>query len=201
MKTVKDVSGVILAGGKSSRYGKNKAFVKIDGIPLIERVIRVMASVFQELILITNTPDEYSYLRLPTYEDLIKGLGPLGGIFTALNAITNHSAFLVACDMPFLKPKLLSHMVESKDDFDVVVPRISGKLETLHALYGKTCLPAIRRMIDSRQYQVHRFFSEVSVRYVDEDEILQFDPYLRSFLNVNTPQKLRHIQETSYEVQ
>ena len=102
--------------------------------------------------------------------------------------------------MPSLNPRLLRHMVECKDDFDVVVPRISGKMESLHALYRKSCLRAIRRLIDSRQYQVIRFFSKVSVRYVDEDEIRQFDPKLGSFFNVNTPQELESIQETNYEV-
>ncbi len=76
MKKIKDVTGVILAGGKSLRYGRNKALVTIDGIPLIERVINVMRSLFRHLILITNTPGEYSYLKLPMQEDLIKGLGP-----------------------------------------------------------------------------------------------------------------------------
>ena len=102
MKEIKDVTGVILAGGKSLRYGRNKALVKIDGIPLIERVINVMGSLFRHLILITNTPHEYSYLKLPMHEDLIKGLGPLGGIFTALMTIRNEAGFFVACDMPHL---------------------------------------------------------------------------------------------------
>lgn len=195
MKTIDDVSGIILAGGKSSRYGKNKAFVKINGIPLIEKVITVMGSVFQELIIITNTPHKYSHLRLPVCEDLIEGLGPLGGIFTGLTAISKDAGFFVACDMPSLNRELLRHMVECKDDFDAVVPRISGKMEALYALYRNTCLPAIRRLIDSREYQIFRFFSEVSVRYVDEGEIRQFDPELRSFFNVNTPQELQEIQQ------
>ncbi|MEE9418933.1 MAG: molybdenum cofactor guanylyltransferase [Desulfatiglandaceae bacterium] len=195
MKTIDDVSGVILAGGKSSRYGKNKAFIKINGIPLIEKVITVMGSVFQELIIITNTPHKYSHLRLPVYKDLIEGLGPLGGIFTGLTAISKDAGFFVACDMPSLNRELLRHMVECKDDFDAVVPRISGKMEALYALYRNTCLPAIRRQIDSREYQIFRFFPEVSVRYVDEGEIRQFDPELRSFFNVNTPQELQEIQQ------
>jgi molybdopterin-guanine dinucleotide biosynthesis protein A len=188
-----DVTGVILAGGRSRRYGKNKALVEIDGIPLIERVVSVMQSVFQHLILITNTPDEYSYLKLPMYEDLIKGLGPLGGIFTALTTITNEAGFLVACDMPSLNRELIHHMVKVRDDFDAVVPRIRGNTEALHALYCKRCLPAIRRLVDSREYQVLRFFPKVSVRYVDENEIRRFDPELRSFFNVNRPQELGRI--------
>jgi molybdopterin-guanine dinucleotide biosynthesis protein A len=187
----RDVSGVVLAGGKSSRYGKNKALVEINGVTLIERVMRVMHSLFQDVILITNTPDEYAHLRLPMHQDLIRGLGPMGGIYTALSAMENHAGFFVACDMPFLNQELIQHMVEIRDYFDVVVPRISQKMEALHALYGKGCLPAIERLIDSRQYQIIQFLSSVSVRYVDEDEIRRFDPGLDSFFNVNRPHELR----------
>ena len=137
MKKIKDVTGVILAGGRSLRYGSNKALVKIDGLPLIGRVVSVMQSIFHHLILITNNPDEYSNLKLPMYEDLIKGLGPLGGIFTALMTITNEAGFFVACDMPSLNRDLIHHMVKLRDDFDAVVPRIRGNTEALHALYAK----------------------------------------------------------------
>ena len=187
----KDVTGVILAGGKSSRYGTNKALAKINGIPLIENVIRVMGSLFQDLVLITNTPDEYAYLELPMYEDLVKGLGPIGGIYTALTSITNEAGFFVACDMPFLNPDLIRHMVGIRDDFDAVVPEISGKMESLHALYAGRCLPAVRRLIDLHECQIIRFFSEVSVRHVKENEIRRFDPELKAFFNVNRPEELR----------
>jgi molybdopterin-guanine dinucleotide biosynthesis protein A len=185
-----DVAGVILAGGKSSRYGKNKALVEIEGISLIERVTAVMQSLFQHLIIITNTPDEYAHLKLPMQEDLIKGLGPLGGIFTALMSITDVAGFFVACDMPFLNPGLIRYMVDVKENFDAVVPRIHGNIEAIHALYSKRCLPNIRRLIDARQYQVFRFFPDISVRYVDENEIRRFDPDLRSFFNINEPKAL-----------
>lgn len=191
MKKIKDVTGVILAGGKSLRYGRNKALVKIDGIPLIERVINVMGSLFRHLILITNTPDEYSYLKLPMHEDLIKGLGPLGGIFTALMTIRNEAGFFVACDMPHLNRELIHHMVEVRYDFDAVVPRTQEGTEALHALYGKRCLPPIKRLIDSSQYQTLRFFPKVSVRYVDENEIRRFDPQLESFFNINKPDAMK----------
>jgi molybdopterin-guanine dinucleotide biosynthesis protein A len=190
---IKDVSGLILAGGESSRYGKNKALVNINGIPLIQRVSRVMQSLFQEVILITNTPDEYSFLKLPMYEDLIKGLGPMGGLFTGLTRMANDAGFLVGCDMPFLNRKLIRHIVEIRDDCDVIVPRISGMMEPLHALYSKGCLSAIRKLIDSRKYQIFQFFSEVSVKYVDEGFIRRFDPEIRCFYNINEPQQLNNI--------
>jgi molybdopterin-guanine dinucleotide biosynthesis protein A len=193
MKKIQDVTGVILAGGKSLRYGRNKALVDIDGIPVIERVINVMGSLFRHLILITNTTDEYSYLKLPMQEDLIKGLGPLGGIFTALMTIRNEAGFFVACDMPYLNLELIHHMVEVRYDFDAVVPRTHGGTEALHALYDKRCLPPIKRLIDSSQYQILRFFPKVSVRYVDENEIRRFDPQLESFFNINKPDAMKNV--------
>ncbi len=192
---IENVSGVILAGGKSRRYGINKAFVKTDGIALIERVIMVLRSLFQHLILVTNTPDEYAYLKLPMHEDLIKGLGPMGGVFTGLSVIPNDAGFFVACDMPFLNHNLIRYMAKNKGSFDVVVPRICGMMESLHALYDKRCLPAIKRLINSKEYQIIRIFQEVSVRYIDEDEIRGFDPKLRSIINVNTPQELRRLEK------
>ncbi len=187
---LKGITGIILAGGKSSRYGVNKAFIEINGVQLIERVITVMGSVFEHLILITNTPHEYTYLNLPMYEDLIKGLGPIGGILTGLKAISDESGFFVACDMPFINDDLIHYMVEVRDDYDAVVPRITWKMETLHALYRKSCLTAIRELIESNEYQTIKFFNKVRVRYVDWDEIRAFDPKQRSFFNVNSPQEL-----------
>jgi molybdopterin-guanine dinucleotide biosynthesis protein A len=186
----KGIPGIILAGGKSSRYGRNKALIEMNGIRLIERVIGVMEPVFEHLIIITNTPQEYAYLQLPTYEDLIKGLGPLGGIFTGLEAISDEVGFFVACDMPFLNSELIRHMVETREDFDAVVPRIDWKIETLHAIYSKGCLPAIRELIDARNYQVIKFLHNVRVRYVEEEEIRAFDPELKSFFNINRPEEL-----------
>ena len=188
------LTGVILAGGKSRRYGSNKALVRIDGMALIERVTGVMQSLFHDVILITNTPEEYAHLRLPMHEDLIKGLGPLGGIYTALRAISNEAGFFVACDMPFLNRALIQYMVAVRGNSDVVVPKIGQFVEALHALYGKCCLPAIERLIDSGHYQIIRMFPLVSVRHVREDEIRRFDQDLRSFFNINEPQHLRRLE-------
>lgn len=194
-KLIKDVSGLILAGGESSRYGRNKALVKVNGISLIERVSLVMQSLFQEVILITNTPDEYSFLKLPMYEDLIKGLGPLGGLLTGLTRMSNNTGFLVACDMPSLNRELIRHIVRTRDNCDVIVPRISGLVEPLHALYSKRCLPVIRRLIDSHKYQLGQFFHLVSVKYVDEEVVRRFDPEIKCFYNINEPQQLNNIDQ------
>ena len=181
---------MILAGGKSSRFGKNKALVEVGGVRLIERVIKVMGSVFKQVIIITNTPDEYAYLKLPMIEDLIKGLGPLGGLYTGLESISNETGFFVACDMPFLSEPLIRHIVEFRNEFDVILPKIDWKIEALHGLYNKRCLPAIRELIDSQQYQVIRFFPKMRVKYLDEAEIRKYDPELKTFFNINEPREM-----------
>jgi molybdopterin-guanine dinucleotide biosynthesis protein A len=193
LKPFEDVAGVILAGGKSRRYGENKALVAVEGVPLVERVANVLGSVFDRVVLVTNSPDEYKHLRLPMFEDLIKGLGPLGGILTGLSVITEEAGFLVACDMPFLNPALIRYMIQIRGTFHAVVPRIRGDLETLHALYSRQCLPAIWRFIHAGDYQVFRFFQEVNVRFMEEDEIRSRDPGLRSFININRPEDLMTI--------
>ena len=187
---VKGITGIILAGGKSSRYGKNKALVKMNGTPLIERVLAVMGSVFENLLLITNSPEEYAHLKLPMKQDLIRGLGPIGGIYTGLESISQEAGFFVACDMPFLNESLMRHILAVRGQFDAVVPRVDWKIEALQALYSKNCLPAIRFLIESGEYQVIKFFDMVRTRYVDEAEIRVFDPQLRSFANVNRPEEL-----------
>ena len=191
--SLKGVTGVVLAGGKSTRYGTNKAFVEIQGIRLVERTIRVMGSVFERLLIVTNTPDEFAYLDLPMVEDLIKGFGPLGGIYTGLEAIDDEAGFFVACDMPFLRENFLRHMVSLRGDHDAVVPRVRWMVEPLHALYGKKCLPAIRESIHSREYQILKFFQKIKVRYVEEEEIRRVDPDLKSFFNINRPEDLESI--------
>jgi molybdopterin-guanine dinucleotide biosynthesis protein A len=185
------VTGVILAGGKSTRYGSNKALAEVHGTKLIERVVQTLEPLFERLLLVTNTPHEYSYLELPMVEDIIKGLGPIGGIHTGLETISDEAGFFVACDMPYLNENLLHYMVTLKEDFDAVIPRVGRMVEPLHALYTKQCLPAIRESIDSRVYQAMRFFHKIRVRYVDVEELRSIDPQLRFLFNINKPEDLR----------
>lgn len=187
---IKGIAGVILAGGKSRRFGSNKAFAEINGRLLIERVIAVLGSVFEELIIITNDPDEYAALGLPMHEDLIKGLGPIGGIYTGLEKLQNPKGFFVACDMPFMNEKLIRHMVDISNGFEAVVPKIDWKMEPLHAIYAKDCLPAIRELMASGECMINRFFQKIHVRFLKEEEIKIYDPFFRSFYNINKPDEL-----------
>jgi molybdenum cofactor guanylyltransferase len=188
---IRGVTGVILAGGKSSRFGSNKAFADVNGRQLIRRVIAIMGSVFNELIIITNDPDEYSSLGISMHEDIIKGLGPLGGIYTGLEKMPDRFGFFVACDMPFLNEDLIRYITEMKNnEYDAVVPKIDWKMEPLHSLYSITCLPSIKRLIEQGECMINKFFQAIHTRFVNEDEIRQYDPLLRSFYNINRPGEL-----------
>jgi molybdenum cofactor guanylyltransferase len=191
--SLRGITGVILAGGKSTRYGTNKAFAEVQGVRLIERTIRVMGSVCARLLLVTNTPAEYAYLQLPMVEDLIKGLGPLGGIYTGLEVIDDENGLFVACDMPFLREDLLRYMVTLRGDFDAVVPRVNWMVEPLHALYTKNCLPSLRKFMHLQELQILKFFQKIRVRYMEEEEIRKIDPNLKSFFNINRPEDLERI--------
>ena len=190
-----DVTGVILAGGRSRRYGRDKALVPVAGTPLIQRVAGVLTDLFQRVVIITNRPKDYDFLHIPMVEDLIRGLGPIGGLHTAFSVLRTEWGFFVACDMPYLNAGLIRHMVSLKDPYDAVVPRIDWKMESLHALYRKRCGEAVRELIARKEYQVIRFFPQVAVRFVSEQEIRRFDPQLKCFFNINEPKQLFSISQ------
>ena len=188
------ITGVILAGGSSKRYGLNKAFLEICGMQLIDMVVEEMKNIFKRLILVTNEKRDYEHLGIPIVEDLVKGLGPIGGIYTGLMSISDQAGFFVACDMPFINRQLIRYMVDIKDNHAAVVPLVANETEPLHAIYAKSCLGPIRNLIDSRRYQVRLFYDQISVRYIKEDEIRKFCSPSRAFLNINTPDEFAKIQ-------
>jgi len=186
----------ILAGGKSSRMGTDKAFVEILGKPMIELILgRVADLEQQETILITNRPADYAHLGLPMYVDVYPQKGSLGGIYTAIHHSQHPYTLVVACDMPFLNTALLRHMLALRAGYDVVVPRVAGYPEGLHAVYAKTCLEPIQGRLLADQLKVIGFYDDVRVCYLDEAEYAAFDPQGLSFQNVNTPEELEQAQK------
>lgn len=186
----------IQAGGKSSRMGTDKSFVPFRGRPMIATVIDAVAGLGDELILITNKPDEYAHLGLPMFGDLYPETGPLGGIYTAVYHATHPHVLTVACDMPWLNRPLLEYIVSLRETADVVVPRWDKFPEPLHAVYSKACLEPIKEKLDAQMYKITVFYGRVSLRFVSREEIEQFDPEGRSFVNVNTPEELAEREDT-----
>ena len=193
-QTITPASGLtvaVQAGGRSSRMGTDKSFVRFHGRPLIEVVLERVAGLGEETILITNKPEDYAYLDVPMFGDIYQDCGPLGGIYTAIHHTRHTNTLVVACDMPWLNRDLLAYMISIRDTADVVVPRWDKYPEPLHAIYSKACLDPIERNLQAQQLKITGFFGRVSVNFVERDVISQFDPDGRSFANVNTPDDLR----------
>ncbi len=190
-------SVAIMAGGKSSRMGTDKSFVPLLGKPMIQHVLERLTGLGQdETFLITNRPNDYRHLGLPMYSDVLPDKGSLGGIYTAIHNSSSPYTLVVACDMPFVNPKLLAYMITfiQSDNFDVIVPRVEGYPEGLHAIYSKACSEAIRNKLDAYQLKVIGFYEDVRVRYLDALEYATLDPHGLSFKNINTPEELREAQ-------
>jgi molybdopterin-guanine dinucleotide biosynthesis protein A len=190
----------ILAGGKSSRMGTDKSFVDLLGKPFIEHIItRVSDLGQQETFLITNRPDAYAHLHLPMFADVLPEKGSLGGIYTAIYHSQNPYTVVIACDMPFVNPVLLRYMIGLSADtqHDVIVPRVDGYPQSMHAVYHKACLGPIRAQLDAQRLKVIGFFDQVRVRYLDEPEYRTYDPEGISFSNINTPEELESARRSS----
>jgi molybdopterin-guanine dinucleotide biosynthesis protein A len=182
-----DLTVAIQAGGASTRMGRDKSFVPYQGRPMIEIVRDKVQALGSELIIITNNPQPYAYLQLPLFGDRFAGCGPLAGIHAALSSATFPYVLVVACDMPRLNLPLLQYLIALKETADIVVPRWNRFPEPLHAVYNKNCLPAIEAQLAAGRLKITGFYSDVTVRFVEKEEIETFDVQGLSFTNVNTP--------------
>ena len=185
----------IQAGGQSSRMGKDKSFVPYNGRPMIETVLAHVADLGAETFIVTNNPEPYAYLGIETVGDIYPDHGPLGGIFTAVSHATHPHTLIVACDMPWLERPLLQYLISLRQSADVVVPLWDKFPEPLHAVYSKACLAPIEENLKAKQLKITRFYGQVSVRYVEREEIEQMGGNGRSFANINTPQDLTQAQK------
>jgi len=183
------VTGVLLAGGKSSRMGRNKALMTLAGQRLVDRAMTVLSSVLDDLLMVTNSPELYADLGVRMVPDVVAGKGALGGIHSALHHAAAPHCLVVACDMPFLNADFLRYIVDQRAAYDVVVPIADGRPQPLHAVYGKACLQPIARRLESDRLHVVGFFPDVRVREVTAQELAAFDPEGLSFRNLNTPEE------------
>jgi len=185
------VTGVIQAGGKSTRMGgRPKALLELGGRRIIERVVDAITVAVDDLLIVTNTPEVYAFLKLPMVADVYPDHGSLGGIYSGLKAAPGEAAFTVACDMPFLHRDVVRLVVERGGSGDVVIPRVGAQLETLHALYAKSCLEAIETRLVAGRLKIVEFFERVSVVEIAEREVARYRDPAIVFMNVNTPEEL-----------
>ena len=188
-------TGVILAGGRSSRFGSNKALALYRGRPLIEHVARVLSGLFDRRLLVTNSPEEYAFLGWPMTGDLTRGAGPLAGIEAACATIETPWAFITACDMPLLDPALIRRLCAKADDWDVVLPAPGGQREPLHALYHRRILPQVTASLARGEKRISDLLTRLRVRELNAAELGLGSQTLRPFININFTQELEALQD------
>src|SRR2546425_4236985 len=150
--------------------GRPKALLKLGGRRIIERVVDAVKPAVDDLLIVTNTPELYTFLGLPMVPDIYLDHGSLGGIYSGLRAAPGDAAFTVACDMPFLHADVARLVVERAGSGDVVVPRVGAPLEALHAPHRKGWLGAHGARRGARRLHMVGVFDDVRVGEIAESE-------------------------------
>lgn len=193
-----NITGIILAGGKSSRIGVNKALLKIGRKSIIESIISRISPIFPKIILITNYSDDFCFLKknsISLFPDVIPGANSMGGIYSGLSHSKTRYNFLFACDMPFVNPELVSYMIKGIQGNDIVIPEGKTGYEPLHAIYSKNCIEPFKELITKRDLKITNIFRYVKVKIIAQQEVSRFDPEGIAFFNVNTMADYNKIKE------
>lgn len=159
---------LILAGGKGRRLTADKPLLEIDHRPIIERTAGVVVPLFEEVLLVTNTPDKYEFLRLPVVHDERQGCGPLMGIYSGLRKVGHNVAFVCAADMPFLDETIIRSQFLEFGACDIVVPCPKKRPEFLHAFYHHRCLPAMQENLDAGIFKIEMLVPLCKTRRLDK---------------------------------
>ncbi|WP_432738242.1 molybdenum cofactor guanylyltransferase [Maridesulfovibrio sp. FT414] len=191
--TKANLSAAILAGGEGRRMGRtDKSCLEISGQKLVSRIIRSLEGLFNEIFVITRTPENHPDLKVRLVGDIFELRSSLTGLHSALyHARTDH-VFITACDSPFLNRELITAFLNHlQPDDDVLIPiHPDGMYEPLCAVYSRRCLPFIEQNLEKNIFQIIRFFPQVKVHTVDTDFLQKKDHDLETFINVNTPEEL-----------
>jgi molybdopterin-guanine dinucleotide biosynthesis protein A len=198
-----EISCIVLAGGKGTRFGRDKIQENIGDRSLLQWVMSGVSCFKSEIIVVTaagkSLPrlDGYPKLRITT--DIYPDKSALGGIYTGLAVSGTQYNLVVASDIPFLNQKLLRYIVELAPGYDVVIPRLGEWVEPLHAVYSRSCLVAIEEQVRRGELTLRTLLNHMNVRYVEVEEIDRFDPRHLSFFNINTPADLETARRLAEE--
>jgi len=196
IERIAGITGVILAGGESRRMGSDKSLLPVAGARFIDHVYQRMANLFDEVIIVTNSPELYSEIPCRKVPDIYYAQGSLAGVHSGLAHAKGEKIFVVGCDMPFISPAVVRQICSHADEGDLVIPHSSSGHEPLHALYSKFCLPAMERVLDAGLKRIMLFFEQVKLIELPVSEIRQHDPQEKSFQNINTPEDYFRLRGT-----
>ena len=186
------MTGLIIAGGRSRRLGIDKRFLEIGGRPCIQRVIDAYQGLFKEILIVADATEPFTSLGVKVVVDLIPGRATLGGLYTGLHFAAHDRVFAAASDMPWLSPAAIRVVLDQALSGDIVIPELDGKLQPMHAVYAKSCLPVLRSLVEASHLKVQDLCGrpELRVHRIPQSAFTAVDPELRSFFNINTPDDL-----------
>ena len=199
----KNITGIILSGGKSTRMGENKSLMKLGDRTVIEHTLHLMQSLFLEVILITNTPEEYDFLNIPLYEDIYKYRGPLAGIHSGLLNSKTEENFIISCDIPLITKEIIKYIIDYDTPHPITVCRADGFIQQLAGKYSKSLMPKIEALLkieedetrDSnqkkRKCKVHSLLDLVGSEIIEAKELDFYNEGI--FLNMNRQEDYRKI--------
>ncbi|NDV20910.1 NTP transferase domain-containing protein [Pseudodesulfovibrio sp. JC047] len=198
-----DIAGIILAGGLGTRMGYvKKAFMEINGTTVLDRLLSVYESVFDEILIAARDREDFRHIDLPVARDRFEARSSLTGIHAGLAEMRAEYGFFAACDAPFVQAGLVERLcTEVTPDVDVVIPlKEDGYREPLCAVYSKRCLPHIEAQLNRENFRIIDFFDQVTVREVPVARLRDGDPDQVSFFNVNSPDDLRQAERLAREL-
>ncbi|MGQ9812895.1 MAG: molybdenum cofactor guanylyltransferase [Dissulfurimicrobium sp.] len=189
-------TAAVLAGGKSSRFGSNKALASWRNGNVIDAVTSAIRAISDELFIVTNEPAAYKYMGLPIIKDDVINAGPIGGLLTALKNARGNRVFIAACDMPLLNSGLIQWMWDIETLATVVIPRTANGLEPLHAIYHRSLIPLLEHSIRHNQLSLQRFLAGVSRYEISSKDITKFCPDFSCLKSANTKNELETLRQS-----
>jgi molybdopterin-guanine dinucleotide biosynthesis protein A len=186
-------TAIILTGGKSRRFGQDKALIEIDGVPIVKRIHQRLLNIFSRVFIVGGNPGSFRSMDLEFFSDRIKGVGALGGIYTGLIETPDPWLLAVACDMPFLSNRVIDILIENIGNEDILCPKINGFRQPLHALYHKSCIEKIEVLKERKDLSLPLLFENADVRFLAEESFADIDNYELSFMDFNTPEDLKKL--------
>jgi molybdenum cofactor guanylyltransferase len=195
--TPRRLAGLVLCGGASTRMGREKALLPVEGRPLVLHVAGLLEGAADPVFLAPGILGRLGALGYLEVEDAAPGSGPLGGLVAGLAASPHPLQAVVAVDMPFASPELFTYLADLHRGEDAVVPLFGSRPEPLHAVYARSALPALQSYLAEGALALHSVLERLRVRWVDKDEWRTADPSGRFAQNINSAEDLAHIEGTA----
>ncbi|OGR88859.1 MAG: hypothetical protein A2992_09280 [Elusimicrobia bacterium RIFCSPLOWO2_01_FULL_59_12] len=190
MKPFGNMTGIVLAGGRSSRFGADKAFAKLGGVPMIERALHTLRAIFGEWLVVTKTPELFCPDQARIVRDVGAWEGPLAGLYSGLLASSTERNFVCACDMPWLSPALIRRLCRAANGWEAVIPRVGNHLEPLCAVYSRRCLPVVHDLLQEGKRGLADLAARCSSKILPAASLASRHHLRRAFLDLDTPEDL-----------